>query len=394
MSRILSVNAGSSSLKFKLIDMPDELTLAEGNIERIGFEDAIVNFKIKGEKNKKIMPVKSHEEAIEILINGLTGYGVIKNLEEIKGIGHRVVHGGEKFNDSAVINDDVLAEIDKLSDLAPLHNPHNLKAIQIFLKKLPNVPAVAVFDTAFHQSMPKEAYVYGVPYEWYVDYGIRKYGFHGTSHKYVSSRVEKLLNKKETNIIVCHLGNGGSICAVKNGKSIDTTMGFTPLTGLIMGTRCGDIDPAIIPFIMNKTKKTLQEIENDLNKKSGFLGISGISSDSRDIEDGIKEGNERCILVQNMFTRKIASYIASYHVLLGGTDAIAFTGGIGENSALTRQEIVDRLQVLGVELDPSLNDVRGEERLISTKKSKIKCFIIPTDEEVMIARDVVRLTNQ
>lgn len=393
MDRILAVNAGSSSLKFKLINMPAEIVLAEGNIERIGHKDAIINFKTDKIKLKDNAEIKDHEMAVEYLIKYLLDNGVIKDLTEIKGIGHRVVHGGERFNDSVVIDDNVIEEIEAISDLAPLHNPHNLKAIRIFKKKLPDVLAVAVFDTAFHQSMPKEAYIYGVPYEWYEHYGIRKYGFHGTSHKYVSSRVEKILNKREAKIIVCHLGNGGSICAVKNGKSMDTTMGFTPLTGLIMGTRCGDIDPAIIPFIIGKTKKTLEEIESDLNKKSGLLGISGISNDSRDIEDGIDKGDERCILAQKMFTRKIAHYIASYYALLEGVDAIAFTGGIGENSSLTRQQIIERLSVLGVKLDQELNKVRGEEKLISTSDSKIKCYVIPTNEEIMIARDVVRLTK-
>ncbi len=391
MSKILSINAGSSSLKFKLLEMPEETTLAEGIIERIGMNDAIFNFKKTSSKEKKILPIKNHEIAVELLVNSLTEFGVVEDLSEIKGIGHRVVHGGEKYSDSVQINDDVLFEIDRLSDLAPLHNPANLIGIKLFQKLLPNIPAIAVFDTAFHQSMPEEAFIYGVPYEWYEKYGVRKYGFHGTSHKYVAHRVEKLLGKDESKIIVCHLGNGGSICAVKNGKSIDTTMGFTPLTGLIMGTRCGDIDPAIISFIISKTKRTLADVENDLNKKSGLLGISGLSHDSRDIEEGIKKGEKRCVLAQNMFTRKIASYIASYHVLLEGADAIAFTGGIGENSSLTREQIVSRLAVLGVKLNESANDVRGDERLISTNDSTIKCFIIPTNEEVMIARDVIRL---
>ncbi len=394
MKKVLSVNAGSSSLKFKLIDMPEEITLAEGNFERIGKNDAIFNFKAQQIKEKNVVSILNHEKAVQLLVESLTASKVIKDLKEIKGIGHRVVHGGEKFNDSVIIDDEVIKEIDVLKELAPLHNPHNLTGIKIFQKLLPNVPSIAVFDTAFHQSMAKEAFLYGVPYEWYEKYGIRKYGFHGTSHEYVSNRVSKLLGKENANVIVCHLGNGGSICAVKNGKSIDTTMGFTPLTGLIMGTRSGDIDPAIIPFMINKTNKTITEIENDLNKKSGLLGISGISNDSREIEEGIKNGNKRCILAQNMYTRKIASYIASYHVLLGGADAIAFTGGIGENSSQTRQEIVERLTVLNIDLDKNLNDVRGIERLISTKKSEIKCFVVPTNEEVMIARNVIRLTSQ
>ncbi len=393
MNKVLSVNAGSSSLKFKLINMPKEIILSEGNIERIGKKDAIFNFNSINRKEKKILEIENHQIAINLVIKGLTEFGIIKNLSEIKGIGHRVVHGGEMFNDSVLINEDVIKKIEKISDLAPLHNPANLMGIKIFKEMLPDVDAVAVFDTSFHQSMSQEAYIYGVPYEWYEKYGVRKYGFHGTSHKYVSRRVEEFLDKKDAKIIVCHLGNGGSICAVRNGKSIDTTMGFTPLTGLIMGTRCGDIDPAIIPFISTKMERSINEIENDLNKKSGLLGISGVSNDSRDIEEGIKNGNKRCILAQKMFTRKIASYIASYHVLLGGADAIAFTGGIGEKSALTRAQIVERLAVLDVKLDMKLNDVRGDERLISANESKIKCFIIPTNEEVMIARDVVRLLN-
>ena len=394
MKKILAINAGSSSLKFKLINMPEEIVLAEGNIERIGKEDAIFNFKTNEVKDKRTLAIRNHEYAVELLIKGLIEKAIIKDLREITGVGHRVVHGGEKFNDSVVIDADVIKEIEKISDLAPLHNPHNLKAIKIFQAKIPGVIEVAVFDTAFHQSMPKEAYLYGVPYEWYLNYGIRKYGFHGTSHQYVSSRVEKILNKKDAKTIVCHLGNGGSLCAVNAGKSIDTTMGFTPLTGLIMGTRCGDIDPAIISFMMSKTKKSLSEIENDLNKKSGLLGISGRSNDSREIEAGIEEGDERSILAQRMFTRKIATYISSYHVLLDGADAIAFTGGIGENSPLTRQEIIDRLSVLGVKLDPELNKKRGAENLISQEDSTIKCFVIPTNEEIMIARDVIRLINQ
>ncbi len=391
MNKILSVNAGSSSLKFKLFDMPEELVLMEGIIERIGLEDATFKIKFNDQKINNVLSIKNHEEAVNLLISSITKYNIIGSLDEIKGIGHRVVHGGEIFKNSVILNETNIQDIEKLSDLAPLHNPANVTGIRAFRKFLPQVPLFAVFDTAFHQTMKEEAYIYGIPYEWYKNYGIRKYGFHGTSHKYVSERVAEITGKKDLKVIVCHLGNGGSICAIDHGLSIDTTMGFTPLAGILMGTRAGDIDSAIIPYIANKMNLSLQEIDTYLNKKSGFLGISGISHDSRDIEQGMEEGNDRCKLAHKIFIRKIVSYIGAYHVLLNGADVIAFTAGIGENSSLVRQDIMKNLEVLGIKIDDKRNNIRGIEREISTNDSKIRCFIIPTNEEIMIAREVIQL---
>jgi acetate kinase len=393
MGKILSVNAGSSSLKFKMFVMPSEEVITEGVIERIGFDDAIFTIKANGQKHKKELGIKDHEFAVDLLINTLTELKIIESLDEITGVGHRVVHGGEIFKDSVLIDDSVVREIERLNDLAPLHNPANIVGINQFKKALPNVPHVAVFDTSFHQTMEEEAFLYGTPYEWYKDHSVRKYGFHGTSHKFVSTRVREILGKDDAKVIVCHLGNGASLSAVDGEKSVDTSMGFTPLAGLLMGTRSGDIDPAIIPYIMQKTNQTVEQVEQALNKQSGLLGVSGVSSDSRDIEDAFNAGNERARVAQDIFNRRVVSYIASYHVLLGGADAIAFTAGIGENSVTVRKEIMNRLGALGVHLDEEANNVRGEERLISTADSKIKCYIIPTNEEVVIARDVVRLSK-
>lgn len=392
MAKVLSINAGSSSLKFKLFEMPSEVVITEGLVERIGADNAVFNIKFNNQKIQETLPIKDHGVAIERLMSKLIDLKIINDFSEISGVGHRVVHGGEIFKDSVLINDEVVRQIAALSDLAPLHNPANVLGIESFRKVLPNVPHVAVFDTSFHQTMPEAAYLYGTPYEWYEKYAVRKYGFHGTSHKYVSQRVSTILGNEKAKVIVCHLGNGASICAVDGGKSIDTSMGFTPLEGLLMGTRSGNIDPAIISYMMKKSGKSVEEIETELNKKSGLLGVSGISNDSRDIENGAREGNKRAMIAQEIFIRKIVSYISYYHVLLGGADAIAFTAGIGENSSLCRQEVLERLAVLGVKLNPEANNVRGEERLISTPDSTIKAFIIPTNEEVMIARDVIRLS--
>lgn len=392
MAKVLSINAGSSSLKFKLFEMPSEVVITEGLVERIGADNAVFNIKFNNQKIQETLPIKDHGVAIERLMRKLIDLKIINDFSEISGVGHRVVHGGEIFKDSVLINDEVVRQIAALSDLAPLHNPANVLGIESFRKVLPNVPHVAVFDTSFHQTMPEAAYLYGTPYEWYEKYAVRKYGFHGTSHKYVSQRVSTILGNEKAKVIVCHLGNGASICAVDGGKSIDTSMGFTPLEGLLMGTRSGNIDPAIISYMMKKSGKSVEEIETELNKKSGLLGVSGISNDSRDIENGAREGNKRAMIAQEIFIRKIVSYISYYHVLLGGADAIAFTAGIGENSSLCRQEVLERLAVLGVKLNPEANNVRGEERLISTPDSTIKAFIIPTNEEVMIARDVIRLS--
>lgn len=385
--KILSVNAGSSSLKFQMYEMPNETVLISGLFERIGMEGSSYTIKINGEKIKKEVPLHNHSEAVRLLTEELINLKVVSDLNEIHAIGHRIVHGGDKYAASVVINDDVMHTIEALFELAPLHNPANLMGVKAFKEVIPSAIAVAVFDTAFHQTMGKEAYLYTVPYSWYEDYGIRKYGFHGTSHKYVTNRMQTILGKNDVNLVTCHLGNGASISAIKNGLSIDTSMGFTPNAGVMMGTRSGDIDVTIVPYIMKKTGESLDKVIDDLTKKSGYLGISGISSDSRDIEDGIKAGNERCILAQEMYIKRVVEYIAKYYVLLGGVDAICFAGGIGENAMATRKAIIDKLTVLGIELDVNANNVRGVETLITTSDSSVPVYIIPTDEEVMIARD-------
>ena len=385
--KILSVNAGSSSLKFQMYEMPEEKVLISGTFERIGIGGGFYTIKINGEKIKKEQELADHSVAVKILIDELFANNVISSLDEIKGVGHRIVHGGEKYAKSVVIDDDVIKTVTELSDLAPLHNPANLIGVKTFMESIPNAVQVGCFDTAFHQTMEKCEFLYPVPYEWYTEYGVRKYGFHGMSHNYIAKRAGEILGNPNAKIISCHIGNGGSLCAIRNGKSIDTSMGFTPNAGLMMGSRSGDIDSTLIPFIMNKTGKSLDDVINDLNKKSGYLGVSGISSDSRDIEDAAAEGNERAILAQNMYYEKIVNYIAEYYLELGGADAIVFTAGVGENSKLTRKAICDKLAPLGVKLDEEANNIRGEEKLISAPDSTVKVYVIPTDEEVMIARD-------
>ena len=389
--KILSVNAGSSSLKFQMYEMPEEKVLISGVFERIGINDSLYTIKINGEKITKKAELPNHKEAVRILVEELLDNNVIKSLDEIKGIGHRVVQGADKFDKSVLIDDEVVEIISELSSLAPLHNPAAVTGIKAFKEIIPTAQAVAVFDTSFHQTMDKETYLYALPYNWYTDYQVRKYGAHGTSHNYVANRLSEILNKKDCKVIVCHLGNGGSITAVKDGKCVDTSMGFTPNAGVIMGTRCGDIDASIIPYMMKKTNMTYQDIDNAINKQSGFLGISGVSSDSRDIEDGIKQGNERCLLAQHMFIRRVVDYIAKYYVLLNGVDAIAFTAGIGENSIDIRKGIIEKLAILGIKIDEEKNNVRGKEQLITTSDSSVPVYIIPTDEEVMIARDTYNL---
>ena len=322
----------------------------------------------------------------ELLLNG-----VIKSLDEIEGVGHRLVHGGEKYANSVIIDDDVISTVTELIPLAPLHNPANLIGVETFKKLLPNVLNVAVFDTAFHQTMDKSAYIYPVPYEWYSEYGVRKYGFHGTSHKYINDKISEILNRRDLKVISCHLGNGGSITAIDSGRVVDTTMGFTPNAGLVMGTRSGDIDASFIPYVISKSKKSLDEVISDLNKKSGLLGISGVSSDSRDIEAGVNEGDVRCVLAEEIYENKIVSYIASYYCLLGGADVICFAGGVGENGITVRRNIINKLAPLGVKLDADANNVRGVVTKISSDESKVLCYLIPTDEELMIARDTYNL---
>lgn len=391
--KVMAVNAGSSSLKFQLLDMPNEDVLVSGVVERIGLNDSIFTIKYGDNKNKEITSIPTHKVAVDMLLNKLLDLNILKSLDEIEGVGHRVVHGGEKFSDSVVITDEVIQAIKDVSDLAPLHNPANLTGIDAFSEALPNVGAVAVFDTAFHQTMDQVTYMYSVPYDWYKKYGVRKYGFHGTSHKYVSLRAADMLGKKveDTKVIICHIGNGASLCAVDGGRSIDTSMGFTPLAGIPMGTRSGDIDPAIVQFISQKENKTLDEVINELNKKSGYLGLSELSSDSRDLWEAVERGDKKSILAVEKQGKMIADYIGAYYLALGGCDAICFTAGIGENAGETRKLVADRLGALGVALDFEKNLTRGEETVISTEDSKIKLLLIPTNEEVMIARDTVRL---
>ena len=378
--KVLAVNAGSSSLKFQMYEMPEEKAIISGIFERIGIGNSFYSIKINGGKVKKELELKDHDEAVSVLIQELFENNVVKSLDEISGIGHRVVHGGDKYTSSVVIDDKVLKDIEYLSSLAPLHNPANIIGIKACTKLIPSAVQVAIFDTAFHQTMGEEAYMYAVPYEWYSNHNV---------HKYLTNRMSEILGIKEFKLITCHLGNGGSISAIKNGKCIDTSMGFTPNAGIMMGTRSGDMDVTIVPYIMEKNNESLTKVIDDLNKKSGYLGISGISSDSRDIEDGIAAGDEKCILAQKMFVRRVVEYIAKYYVILGGADAICFAGGIGENSPSTRKDIIEALSVLGIKLDDELNNIRGVEQLITTQDSKIPCYIVPTDEELMIARDTV-----
>jgi acetate kinase len=392
--KILSVNAGSSSLKFQMYEMPEEKVLISGTFERIGIDGGMYTIKYNGEKKKTEREFSTHSEAVQVLIEELLNYKVIESLDEIKGVGHRIVHGGEHYTHSVVATEEVINDLTDISELAPLHNPANLTGIKAFQEKIPDALEVCCFDTAFHQTMDKKEFLYPVPYEWYEKYGVRKYGFHGMSHNYIALRTAEILNNPSARIISCHIGNGGSLCAIKDGKSIDTSMGFTPNAGLMMGSRSGDIDATLIPFIMGKTGETLEEVINDLNKKSGYLGVSGVSSDSRDIEDAAAAGNERAILAQEMYVEKIVNYIAEYYLELGGADAIVFTAGVGENSKDTRKAIVDKLAPLGIKIDEEKNNIRGEEALISTEDSAVKVYVIPTDEEVMIARDTYKFINE
>ncbi|TYR82155.1 acetate kinase [Priestia megaterium] len=395
MSKIIAINAGSSSLKFQLFEMPSESVLTKGLVERIGLNDAVFTISVNGEKQTEVREIPDHSVAVKILVGKLLSEGIIQSYDEITGVGHRVVHGGEKFADSVLITDETLTEIENLSDLAPLHNPANIVGIKAFQEILPNVPAIAVFDTAFHQTMPEKSFLYSLPYEYYEKYGVRKYGFHGTSHKYVSERAAELLGRpiEQLRLISCHLGNGASIAAIEGGKSIDTSMGFTPLAGVAMGTRSGNIDPALIPFIMEKTGKTADEVLNVLNKESGLLGVSGISSDLRDLIKASAEGNERAETALEVFAGRIHKYIGSYAARMSGVDAIIFTAGIGENSDVVRARVLRGLEFMGVYWDPALNSVQGEEAFVSYPHSPVKVIVIPTNEEVMIARDVVRLAN-
>ena len=396
---ILVINCGSSSLKFQLIDSETEKCIAKGLCERIGIEGSQITYTPDGgEKEKTVTPMPDHTEAIRLVLEALTNEktGVVKSLDEIGAVGHRIVHGGEKFAASTIITDEVMKAIEECNDLAPLHNPANLIGINACKKLMPTTPMVAVFDTAFHQTMPEEAYMYGLPYEYYEKYKIRRYGFHGTSHSYVSRKAAEVLGKKyeDLKIIVCHLGNGASVSAVKNGKCVDTSMGLTPLEGLIMGTRSGDIDPAIMEFIAHKEGKNIDEIMTVLNKKSGVYGLSNnLSSDFRDLEDGYNRGDEHCIRTMNTYCYRVAKYIGSYVAAMNGVDVICFTAGIGENAPLVRSLVCEHLSFLGVSIDEDANHKRGEEIAISTPDSKTTVMVIPTNEELAIARETVNLVK-
>ena len=393
--KILVVNCGSSSLKYQLINMETEEVLASGKYERIGEKEAFITHKVNGQKIEIKNPAYNHTEAIEFTLQQLVNpeYKVIDSLDEIEAIGHRLVHGGEKISESVVINDEVISVLKECIDLAPLHNPASILGIEACKKVMPEKPMVGVFDTAFHQTIPQEKYIYPIPYEYYEKYKVRKYGFHGTSHMYVSQRLAEIENKdiKDLKIVTCHLGQGSSICAVKNGKSIDTSMGLSPLGGIPMVTRSGDMDPSVLTYIMKKDNLTADEMESILNKKSGVSGISGLAPDFRIIEQAANEGNERAQIAMSSFKYAIASYIAKYAVAMNGIDYIIFTGGVGENQILIRKGICEQLTFMGVEIDEDLNNMRGEEKLISKADSKVKVYVIPTNEELMIAKETKRL---
>lgn len=391
--KILSVNAGSSSLKFTLFDMPEEKELISGVFERIGIENSFYTIKLNGEKIKKETELKDHKAAFELLVKELIDNKIVDSLDEIAGIGHRIVQGGSYFDKTVLATEDNISIVEKLSSLAPLHNPAAVVGIRAAQGVFPNATQTLVFDTAFHQTMEEEVYLYPVPYEWYTKYAVRRYGAHGTSHKYVSMRANEILDNEDARLITCHIGNGASISAVKAGKCVETSMGLTPNAGLMMGTRCGDIDATILPYIMEETGMSAKEMDTALNKQSGLLGISGVSSDSRDIEDGINNGDERCILAQKMYVKRIVDFIAKYYVELGGCDAIIFTAGVGENSISTRMEVMEKLACLGVKPDEERNNVRGKEALISADNSKIPVYVIPTNEELMIATDTYNLAK-
>ena len=393
--KVLVINCGSSSLKYQLIDSVTEVALAVGLCERIGIDGRLNHTPNGGEKVVIEQAMPDHEVAIRMVLDALTNenYGVIKNLDEIDAIGHRLVHGGEKFTKSVIIDDEVIAGVEECSPLAPLHNPANLIGVRACQAIMPGVPNIGVFDTAFHQTMEPVAYMYGLPYEYYEKYKVRRYGFHGTSHSFVSKRAIQMLNLDPDNskIIVCHLGNGSSISAVKNGKVVDTSMGMTPMEGLVMGTRCGDMDPTIVEYLAHSLNKSLEEVMVILNKKSGVLGISGVSSDFRDLDKASNEGNERAKLAVEVFSYRTAKYIGSYIAAMNGVDAIVFTAGIGENNIVVREQILDHFGYMGITLDKEANQIRGEEKIISTPDSKVTVAVIPTNEELAIAHETVAL---
>lgn len=397
--KILVLNCGSSSLKYQLIDMSNEEVLCVGLVERIGIEGSVLKQEKDGVEGKLIVeqPMKNHQDAIKLVLDAVVDpqYGGVKDIKEVEAVGHRVVHGGEKFAGSVLITDEVKAALEECIELAPLHNPANIMGIEACEAILPGVPMVGVFDTAFHQTMPKSSYLYGLPHELYTKYGVRRYGFHGTSHRYVSQRATAMLGKniEDCKIITCHLGNGASVAAIDGGKSVDTSMGFTPLEGLIMGTRCGDIDAAILPFLMEKEGLDAKGLSDLMNKKSGVYGMTGISSDFRDIEDAAAQNNELAQVALESYAKKVKKYIGSYAAEMNGVDAVVFTAGVGENGIDMRADIMANMDFLGMKLDEEANKVRGKERVISTEDSKVKILLIPTNEELMIARDTLELVK-
>lgn len=393
--KIMTINTLSRSMEFTLFEMDDNSVIAKGKIERIGLEDSSCEIKYNGEKIVLTSEINNYEDAVKILFDNLLTLNIISSLDDVKAIGHRVVHGGSKYSNSVFISDKVINDVYELSDLAPLYNKSEADGMKAFKNLLPNTLMVAVFDTAFHQTISEENFLYPVPYEWYEQYGVRKYGFYGTSHKYVTEEIRKILGRDSFKLISCHLGNGGSVSAIKDMKVVDTSTGFTPLSGIVMGTRSGDIDPSIIPFVMEKEGKNVGEIIDDLTKRSGLLGISEYSHDMRDILEQCDKGNEKAILAKNKFVRRVVDFISQYYVLLGGVDAIVFTAGIGENSVPIRREICERLACLGVKIDLDMNNKKSEEVKISTNDSSIAIYTIPTDEELMVAKDTLELiTNR
>ena len=392
--KIISINAGSSSLKFTLFEMNDESVIASGIFERIGIEGSFYTIKYNNEKIEEEVELNDHSDAIRILNDRLIDLNIVSSLNEIKAVGHRIVHGKDKYKESVLITDEVVSDLEEFSVFAPIHNPANILGINACREVLGDVPMVGVFDTAFHQTLDKYAYMYPVPYSWYEKHGVRKYGFHGTSHRYVSNFISEKLGRNDLRIIVCHLGSGGSIAAVKDGKCVDTTMGFTPLAGIMMGTRSGDIDSSIIPYIMEKEGLNASEVIDVLNKRSGLLGVSEVSSDMRDIISNMNDGNEKCELAFQKYARIVTNYIAQYYVLLGGVDVICFTAGVGERSIPTRTKIIENLRPLGVRIDLEKSGVSAEFEKISDESSDVEVFVVPTDEELMIARDTLEIINK
>ncbi|ADQ14980.1 acetate/propionate family kinase [Halanaerobium hydrogeniformans] len=396
--KILVINSGSSSIKYQLFNMEDESVLAKGVVERIGIDDSFISYENgNGQEITIEKDISDHKEGIRLLIDTLLNedYGVLNDMDDVEAVGHRVVHGAEEFSGSVLIDDKLVKTMEDVADLAPLHNPPNIMGIKVCQELMPDKPQVGVFDTAFHQTMPEKAYIYALPYEFYKKYGVRRYGFHGTSHGYVSKRAAELLDKpySELKIITCHLGNGASVAAVKNGKSVDTSMGLTPLEGLVMGTRCGDIDPAIVPFMMNKLDISAEEMDTIMNKESGLYGVSGVSNDSRDVEDAAAEGNHQAEVALELFDYRVKKYIGAYTAAMGGVDAIVFTAGIGENSIDSRENILEGLEYLGLKVDKEANNCRSKEQIITTEDSRVKALVVPTNEELVIARDTMEIVS-